>query len=101
MLLTPVRECEHNIHVTTTEIPTTTPAFQVGNTYSARSIGDYDCIWTFEVVSRTARFITIRNLSDGSTCRVGVRTWDGDEIASPLGTYSMSPTIRASRPGGM
>lgn len=100
-LLTPVPECEHNEYVTTTEIPTATSTFQVGATYSARSLCDYDCIWTFEVVSRTAKFITIRNLTDGETVRVGVRTFDGDEAASPLGTYSMSPTIRASRPGGM
>ena len=71
--------------------------FRVGHTYSATSACNHNCVWTFEVISRTAKFITIREQSDGETMRVGVRSHDGEEWASPFGTYSMAPVIRAGR----
>ncbi len=75
----------------------TTPAtFQVGTTYSATSNCDSNCVWTFEVIKRTAKFITLRE-SDGDIRRVGVRAYDGEEWASPFGSYSMAPVIRAGR----
>lgn len=75
---------------------TATPnTFQIGKTYTCRSICDYDTIFSFTVVKRTAKFITITN-SFGDSSRVGIRAdIDGNESASPLGVYSMSPTIRA------
>lgn len=93
MLLTPVRECEHNLHVTTTEIPTTT--FRPGQIVSATSACDSDCVWTFEVVRRTAKFITLQDQRSGETFRVGVRAHDGEEWASPFGSFSMAPVVRA------
>lgn len=81
---------------TTTEALPEVQTFQVGATYQARSAADYDCVWTFTVLSRTAKFVTLREES-GETRRVGVRTWDGEEWASPFGTYSLSPVIRAGR----
>jgi hypothetical protein len=75
-----------------------TPAtFQVGQIVSANSACDYDCVWTFEVVSRTAKFITLRDQGTGNTMRVGVRVYDGEEWASPFGRYSMAPVVRAGR----
>lgn len=79
---------------------TATPSatkFQVGNTYSARSASDHNCVWTFTVIARTAKFVTI---TDGDeTRRVGaiVSSFDGAEYALPFGSYSMAPVIRASR----
>lgn len=78
-------------------------AFQVGNTYEARSLCDFECKWSFTVVARTARFLTLksdsfRNGSDHSdTARVGICTWSGHEIARPFGSYSMAPTISSER----
>ena len=67
-------------------------AFQVGRTYSTRSICDNDCIFSITVESRTACFIT-------TTCgkRLKVSEWDGAETVAPEGRYSMCPTINASR----
>lgn len=68
--------------------------FQVGQRYSCRSLCDHDCVWTYEVTARTARFVT---LTDGhEAVRVGVTVLDDVERCSPHGRYSMSPTLRAS-----
>jgi hypothetical protein len=68
-------------------------SFQTGETYCTRSMCDWDCIFKFTVVKRTAKFITI---DDGhSTKRVGVTVVDGVEYAKPYGNYSMCPVIRA------
>lgn len=73
---------------------TTARKFQIGTEYQCRSIGDHECIFSFTVTKRTAKFITID--STFGEARVGVRPdWEGNEIASPLGRYSMSPIIRA------
>lgn len=79
--------------VTTT---TTTPAtFTTGQVVTATSACDSDCVWTFEVVARTAKFVTLRDVDNGDTMRVGVRCHDGEEWASPFGTFSMAPVVRA------
>lgn len=70
--------------------------FEVGQQVTARSAGDYDCIWTFTVTKRTKCFVTLTEDS-GEVHRVGVREHDGEEWASPFGTYSMAPVVRAGR----
>ena len=79
---------------TTQEIEMTT-TFQTGTTYTARSSCNWDCIFSFRIVSRTAKFITV---DDGhSTKRVGVSVGDdGVEQALPQGNYSMAPYIYAN-----
>jgi hypothetical protein len=79
---------------TTQEIEMTT-TFQTGSTYTARSSCNWDCIFSFRIVSRTAKFITV---NDGhSTKRVGVSVGDdGVEQALPQGNYSMAPYIYAN-----
>lgn len=84
---------EHN------EAPTFT--FQIGQQYSARSLCDYDCVWTFTVTARTARFVTLRQEPSGETMRVGVYVYGDAERARPFGSYSMAPSICADRPAGM
>lgn len=71
-----------------------TASFQVGETVAAGG-GDY--VWTFKVESRTAQFVTLRDLTDGQTYRVKVRVHDGVEWCSPFGSYSMAPVARAGR----
>lgn len=73
--------------MTTPQSTIETTAFQVGETYSATSACDSNCVWTFEVVARTAKFITLREDS-GETMRVGVRAHDGEEWASPFGSFT-------------
>lgn len=70
--------------------------FITGKTYECRSACDHETIFSFTVTKRTAKFITIADRF-GDTVRVGVKLdSDGNEYASPHGTYSMSPIIRAS-----
>lgn len=71
--------------------------FKVGSTYSATSPCDHECVWTFKVVARTAKFLTLRNVRETATFRTGVKVSNGDEWALPLGRYSMAPVLRASR----
>ena len=72
--------------------------FQTGLKYSCRSVCDHNCIWTFTVIKRTAKFITIED-SRGEVKRVGVHVWQGSESAYPLGQYSMCPIIKADDAG--
>jgi hypothetical protein len=76
---------------------TTAPAtFAPGMTVTARSACDSDCVWSFEVVSRTAKFVTLLE-DDGTRRRVGVLTdQNGDEWARPFGTFSLCPVVRPS-----
>lgn len=75
----------------TTNIITT---FRPGSTYDTGGCSDY--VWTFTVVSRTARFMVLED-EDGRTRRVGVRVSGDREVAMPLGSYSMAPVLGADR----
>ena len=75
-----------------------TTTFEVGKTYSTRSLCDYDCIFSFTVIARTAKQVTLESNAWGQQKR-GIRIYDGIETCRPLGTYSMSPTIRADKAG--
>lgn len=68
--------------------------FQVGGTYTARSSCDYDTIFEWTVVRRTAKFITVTDRF-GETNRVGVKMDERGEWAMPFGRYSMAPVIHA------
>jgi hypothetical protein len=67
--------------------------FEVGKTYATRSICDHDCIFRFEVVSRTEKFVTLS--AHGKLRRRKVRLYDGVERCDPHGVYSMSPVLGA------
>jgi hypothetical protein len=67
--------------------------FQTGKTYATRSICDYDCIFSFEVIARTAKRLTLRQ--GGRTFQRGIYIYNGIEKCKPLGTYSMCPVIGA------
>lgn len=81
----------------TTTAPADVLSFEVGTIYYVRSIGDYDCVWSYRVIRRTAKFVTLEDVQSGETVRVGVSVWDGEETAMPHGRYSMAPTLRAGR----
>lgn len=68
-------------------------AFKVGRTYSVRSICDYDCIFSFEVLKRSEKTITLKY--HGKETRRTVRIVDGMEACDPHGRYSMSPVLYA------
>lgn len=73
--------------------------FEVGTTYYTRSIGDHNCIWRFRVVRRTASSVWVAGDFDtaGTVERRKVSQYDGREIFSPFGRYSMSPTVYADK----
>jgi hypothetical protein len=69
--------------------------FQVGKTYQTRSACDYDTVFSFTVVSRTAKTIKLKSHFEITSRKVYLT--DGVEHCNPRGTYSMHPVIRASK----
>jgi hypothetical protein len=72
--------------------------FEIGNTYSTRSACDWDTIYSYTVVARTAKTITIED-KHGHKSKRGVKSdYDGvSEACYPDGRYSMCPVIKADR----
>lgn len=70
--------------------------FEIGKTYFCRSLCDYDCIWTFKVIARTASTITIVDTFTERVSRKRISKWSRDaEQVQPLGSYSMAPILSA------
>jgi hypothetical protein len=72
-----------------------TAQFTVGETYTCRSMSDYDCIFSWKVVARTAKQLTLEQY--GKTFKRGIYVYEGTECCRPSGSYSMAPVIRANR----
>lgn len=73
--------------------------FEIGKTYTMRSIGDHDCVWTYTVVKRTAKTITISDGTETKTCRVNTQVSEdrNAETIFPVGRYSMCPALSADK----
>jgi len=70
--------------------------FEIGKTYTARSICDHECIFTYRIVKRTAKTVTIKCFNGDLVRRTVKRSYDGSaEICWPDGIYSMAPIITA------
>lgn len=75
--------------------------FEIGETYETRSACDYNCIFSFEVINRTAKRITLKcnNTGDvhkrGVTAHLEMGSNEEHEACYPLGRYSMAPFLRA------
>lgn len=70
--------------------------FEIGRTYTMKSPCNQDCVWTYEVIKRTAKTITITNGKSEIRCRISKSSeMLGTETVYPLGQYSMAPTLRA------
>lgn len=76
---------------------TATAQFTVGRTYQCRAFSDYDTVYSFTVLSRTARFVTLED-AFGDVRRVGVYVSHGAERALPHGRYANAAVISADRP---
>lgn len=72
-----------------------TVKFQVGKTYHDRSSCDWDTIYSFKIVGRTEKQLTIEE--HGKTYKRGIYVYNGVESCKPHGTYSMCSVIRADR----
>jgi hypothetical protein len=83
-----------------------TKQFVIGQTYSARSICDYDTIYSFTIVARTAKMITFRQYGETRRRGVYIRALAtrpamtvrsaAHGVASPHA--SANPTASAARP---
>lgn len=71
--------------------------FVTGQRYYCRSLGDHDCIWRFTVTARTAQTVTIQADDETTTTRRRIRVWNGTEAVDPLGRYSLSPVLTATK----
>lgn len=70
--------------------------FEVGKRYYTRSIGDHNCIWSYEVIARTEKTVTLKDeYRQIKKFRVSVTPNTETESCKPLGTYSMCPILRA------
>ena len=72
--------------------------FEIGKTYSTRSICDHNCVWSFTITARTASTVTAVN-EKGETSKFRISKKFSDyrnaETIFPLGRYSMCPIISA------
>jgi len=69
--------------------------FVVGNTYTCRSLCDYDCIFSFVVMKRTGRTVWLRQAGGKIRAR-RIKIRDDAETVEPHGSYSMSPVLIAT-----
>ena len=69
--------------------------FITGQTYYARSNFDYDCIFSFAILARTNKTVTIK--AQGYTVRRGLKEYQGIESFMPFGSYSMAPRVHADQ----
>lgn len=74
-----------------------TATFTPGQTLTARDACSSSTRYRFEVLRRTACFVTLRrdNGADGEILRVGIKADERGEWTLPFGTYSMAPVLRA------
>lgn len=72
--------------------------FEVGKKYYMTSACDHNCTWVYEVVRRTAKTVILTGGTDmDAPSRFRISIWNDVECVSPLGTYSMSPSLEANR----
>jgi len=71
--------------------------FEKGRTYKVNSICNHECVWTFEVIARTEKTITVTDGKEVKKLRIikGLSEMDNRECVYPLGKYSMCPILRA------
>lgn len=71
--------------------------FEIGQTYTMRSICNHDACWTYTVTARTAQTVTITDGKKVQRCRISKLTSQHRNAESiyPLGQYSMAPILSA------
>jgi len=67
--------------------------FEVNKEYSARSICDYDCIFSFKILRRTAKSVWIK--VNRQIVRRQIEIYNDAETFYPFGHYSMAAIISA------
>lgn len=72
-----------------------TGAFQVGLRYALTFIGNADLHVNYEVVKRTAAFVTVTDGNETVRCKVSRNHPTDEEVIYPMGRYSMAPVLGA------
>ena len=78
--------------------------FKVGETYWVRATGDWDCIYKFKVLRRTAKTVWLNSCHGENQARridkfEDPRSDRVTESCAPLGRHAMSPLLLADRDG--
>lgn len=69
---------------------------KAGQTLTARSIGNSDCVFTVNILARNKSFVTVKGDMIREPKRVKVKTdSEGNEFIMAHGTFSMAPSFRA------
>ncbi len=68
--------------------------FEIGKTYSSRSICDSNCIYTATIIKRTAKTVVAEIDGHARRCKIHIDS-EGEFIIPER--YSMAPTYRATR----
>ena len=71
--------------------------FKTGKKYFHSFVTDSSCIVTYEVISMTAKMLTVQNTHTKELIKKKIGEFDNQEIIYPLGKYSMCPTLRATK----
>lgn len=73
--------------------------FETGNTYTMSSPCDHNCVWSYKVISRTAKTITLSDGKETKKCRINAAysEYNKTETVFPLGQYSMCPILTADK----
>lgn len=75
-----------------------TQQFQVGATYTTRSIANADCIISTKIIKRTTKTVTVESndLMGEKVKTFRISKFQEIEFFKPWGNYSMSPIIKAN-----
>jgi hypothetical protein len=68
--------------------------FEIGKTYSTRSIGDHNCIISIKVVRRTEKTLYVEG-DELTKKSLRIFMFDKIERVTPWGRFSMAPIISA------
>jgi hypothetical protein len=68
--------------------------FETGKIYKTRLIVDADCVISFEILKRTEKTVTIKDMGEIVKRKIFIR--DDREAIMPCGTYSMAPCLMAT-----
>ncbi|MCM1061961.1 MAG: hypothetical protein NC452_16965 [Eubacterium sp.] len=73
--------------------------FEVGKKYATRSICNSECVWSYTVIARTEKTVTISDGKETKKCRINEKlsAYRSAETILPEGNYSMCPVLDASK----
>ena len=71
--------------------------FEIGKTYTCSSILNHDCTWSFTVIDRTPKTITVLGRDGIQRLKISkkISEYRNSESVYPIGRYSMAPIMSA------